>query len=94
MKVHEKQQMTVTISKNKKRVTFTNQEFAEIDVNRMDDIGRVIDTITYRGKIVGRGQFGKDLRVQAANGNTLSFNLDNVADIRQGDAMTKEDTSK
>lgn len=84
--VHVKQQMTATIAK-KKRVTFAVQEMAEIDVNRKDEIDRVIDTVTYTGKIVGRDQFGKELRVQASTGNVFSFKMENIADIRQGDAM-------
>ena len=92
IQTHDKERMTVTIAK-KRKVTFENQMQAEVDVNRIDSIGRVIDTITYKGKIVGRDQFGNELRMQAPSGGILTFRLENIADIRQGDAMKGDESN-
>lgn len=84
MNVHEKEQMTVTIA-GRKKVTFTNHKNAEITVNRLNDIGQVVDQITFKGEIVGRDQFGKELRLKSHKGATMSFRLNLVADIKQED---------
>ena len=89
LKSHVKETITATIN-GKKKISFLNHEPSEVEYFIISDLGKPKDTITFKGEILGLDQFGRELRLKTVNGAVMSFILETIVDIRQGDKLTNK----